>query len=147
MKKHTNLPAVALMIALLLVSCKKDSVAPAAVTGITVAPGNWIVSSYTQKAENKTAAFSGVLFTFNEGGVLSVVDGSKTISGSWSSTKGGITYYGGPPSTATFTISLGTTTPYDKISKVWNVALQDATTIQLDNKEPLEDEHLTFTKN
>lgn len=109
--------------------------------------GSWAVSSYRQKTEDKTGNFSGSSFVFSADGSVAVTQDGKTTKGSWSSTPGGVTYYGAAPAVATLTISLGNGNPFKLITKTWNV--NDGSTasdLKLDNKEPLEDEHLEFVK-
>ena len=139
----------AILLTIITVGCKKynNSAPPPATDPIptAVTSGIWSVTSFTQKTENKTNIFSGIDFTFSSDGKLAAT-GSASASGTWSSTPYSPGYYGGPASLATFTISLGTSTPFDKLSKSWNVGSQSTTVVQLDNKEPLEDEHITFNK-
>ena len=133
-------------------SCKKDHSTPATTTtgtdpSVVAAQGTWSVSSYIQKTEDKTSSLSGIVFTFSSDGSVSASNGGTIVTGTWSSSKGGITYYGGPPSVATFTINFVSDNNLIKISKTWNVASEDNISIKLDNKEPLEDEHLSLSKN
>ncbi|MBI1782090.1 MAG: hypothetical protein HYR66_12095 [Sphingobacteriales bacterium] len=151
MKKITRFVPVALSLFVLLASCKKDNSTATTTTtdpndpSTIITKGTWFVSSLTQRTEDKTLAFSGVTLTFSSNGTVSATDGSKSASGSWSSSKGGVTYYGSAPTVAALTISF-TSTPFDKISKTWNVASENNSNIHLDNKEPIEDEHLTLSK-
>lgn len=152
MKKIAGFLISSALVITSLASCKKDygttstTATDANDPSAVIVKGTWSVSSFTQKAEDKTATFSGVSLAFNANGTVTATGASKSASGSWSSSKGGITYYGGPPSIATLTINFAST-PFDKISKTWNVATEDNSSIHLDNKEPIEDEHLTLSKN
>ena len=108
-------------------SCKKstDDVTPAATTPSSdlksVMPvGTWTVSLYRQKTEDKTSSFKNMSFVFANDGTLTVTEGNKTSKGTWTSSPGGIVYYGGNAS-ATMTISMGTAKPFDSLSKTWNV--------------------------
>jgi hypothetical protein len=140
-------------IAITTVSCKKttDAVAPASITSNTdvksVMPfGAWKVSVYRQKAEDKTSSFRNMNFVFSADGTLTITEGSKTSKGTWASSPGGVLYYGGN-ATASLTISMGTAKPFDSVSKTWNVNTETTgADVKLDNKEPLEDEHLEFVK-
>lgn len=141
------------LLMLVVCSCSKstDSATPAPATLTDVktvlTTGSWSVSSYRQKTEDKTSDFSATTFVFSADGTVVATRNGKTTSGSWTSTPGGVTYYGAAPSVATFTINLGTSNPYKAIYKTWNVnATSTASDLKLDNKEPVEDEHLEFVK-
>lgn len=150
MKKNPLFLLSSFLLIIVFASCKKNYSTPPAAAGTdpstVVSKGTWAVSSYTQKTEDKTSSLSGTVFTFSSNGSVSASNGGKTVSGIWSSSKGGISYYGGPPSIATFTINFTSDNNLIKISKSWNVASEDDVSIKLDNKEPLEDEHLSFSK-
>jgi hypothetical protein len=149
MKKTIGLIFLPLFILLILGGCKKDSnnqpTPSADPISTVVSSGIWSVSSYTQRTENKTSMFTGISFVFSSDGKISAT-GTSSANGTWISTPATAGYYGGPASLATFNISLGTSDPFSRISKSWNVAQQTATLLQLDNREPAEDEHLIFIK-
>lgn len=141
---------IAGLLMILVVGCKKYN-NPANTNNITdpvasvVSSGTWTVSSYMQRTENKTSDFNGINFVFSSDGKLNAT-GSNTASGSWSSSPATAGYFGGPPSAATFTINLGANTPFNRLSKAWNVAEQSSTLLKLDNPEPVEDEHVALIK-
>jgi myosin-crossreactive antigen len=132
---------------------KHDTVTPSTDSTATdiksnISTGKWTISLFRQKLEDKTATFSGVAFVFNANGSVTATDtkGNAT-TGSWSSTAAQPSYYGAPPAAATFTLTMAGSGNFAKINKSWDVnKATTATSIQLDNKEPLEDEHLTFVK-
>ena len=112
-------------------------------TPIAVTTGTWSITSYTQRTEDKTASFAGVNFVFSSDGKLTA-SGTKTANGNWVFSAASTGYYG--TTQATFAISIGTNTPFDKLSRVWNIAEQTNTVLMLDNPEAVEDEHITFSK-
>ncbi|CCH00195.1 hypothetical protein FAES_2186 [Fibrella aestuarina BUZ 2] len=150
----TLLLAASLILTTALASCKKsDDAAPATTTTTAddvkpvLTTGTWSVSLYRQRTEIKTADYSGITFTFLADGTLTATEKGKTIRGTWTSTPGGVTYYGAAPSVATLTINLGKDKPYDRISQSWNVnAATVASNIKLDYKEPADDEHLELVR-
>ncbi|MBS1598836.1 MAG: hypothetical protein JST75_11485 [Bacteroidetes bacterium] len=132
-------------------SCKKSYTSPGSNSGTDsvtniVTNGTWIISSYTQKVEDKTNTFAGITFVFSSDGKLTADDKGNKTTGSWSTTPYTPGYYGGPAALATLTISMGTASPFNKIDKSWNVGEKSNSSFKLDNKEPLEDEHLVFSK-
>ena len=44
------------------------------------------------------------------------------------------------------TLNLGAVSPFYRLTKIWNVASNTDTLLKMDNPEPLEDEHLQFSK-
>ncbi len=91
--KNTIIKSAILVFALVAVSCSSDSddapLDPAqsvqAVTDIAVS-GSWIISSYVDSGSDETSDYSGFSFTFNADGSLVAVNGTTTITGSWSVT-------------------------------------------------------------
>lgn len=131
---------------LFLYSCTKDSATPSGSTDNTasvVSAGNWSITSYTQRTEDKTNSFAGVTFTFSNDGKLTAT-GSNSATGTWVVTPASTGYYGS--STPTITISLGGSSPFNRLSKTWKIAEQTGTTLRLDHPEVAEDEHITFSK-
>ena len=155
MKKRISLLlGIATIMSAMLTSCSKSYNAPpnATTTADTtvktqITSGTWIISSFTQRTEDKTSQFAGVVFTFSSDGTLIATDknGNK-INGSWAFSPSTVGYYGGPPSKASITLNVGMSSPFDRLTKVWNVASNTATQLKIDNPEPVEDEHVQFTK-
>jgi hypothetical protein len=152
MKKITFVIAACIIA---LSSCKnKEEVTPDPKTTTTVTnlkssitTGTWSVKVFRQKLEDKTSVYSGYAFTFAADGTVSASNNGKIVKGSWSNSEAGTSYYGAPPASATFTITMEGSGNFTKINKNWDVNVKSlATDIMLDNKEPLEDEHLEFVK-
>jgi hypothetical protein len=148
MKKIIQTSGVLTMF-LFLIACKKESNSPDAnnttTTASTVMEGSWTITSYTQRTENKTNNYAGINFSFSNDGKL-VATGTNSAAGTYSITPPSTGYYSSSSSVATFTINLGTSSPFNKLTNVWNVAEQTSTTLRLDNREITEDEHITFSK-
>jgi len=145
MKTNIKLSLAALASFLMVMtSCKKndDLITPATVNN-AVTSGTWQISSFTQRTEDKTSDFAGLDFTFADSSKL-IVSGNENFSGTWSYTAPSTGYYGS--ANGGFSINLGTGSPFQRLSRSWNVASQTATVIKLDASEATEDEHVTFTK-
>jgi hypothetical protein len=146
--RYALLASVALVV---MSSCKKETTAPTATTDSTtvaVTNGTWRISSFTQKLEDNTSKYSDMVFTFKADKTVTVtIKGTNSSSGSWSYAPPAAGYYGGPPSIASFTLSMGTSRPLDRLNKTWKVIEKTDTSLKLDNVEPLEEEHVVFTKN
>jgi len=148
MKNRTQrVITIAMLLLILLIGCKKSYNTPGTNNNNvpSVTNGTWTITSYTQRTENKTGDFSGINFTFSSDGKV-VASGAYSASGSWSSTPASTDYYGNS-TVASFTINLGSSSPFNKLSKSWNIGEQATTVLRLDNKETTEDEHITFSKN
>lgn len=111
--------------------------------------GSWTVK-YIRDGADKSSLFAGVTFVFTTDGVVTASDNKGIVAqGSWYSTPGGITYYGGPPSIATVAFGFSKSTPneYYKLSQSWNLNLGSTQNdVYIDNKEPLANEHLEFIR-
>lgn len=133
-------------------SCKKsaDDVALAATTSTidlrAVMPaGSWGVATLRQRTEDKSSGFKSITFVFSADGSLTATENNKTTKGTWVYSPA-VTYYGGS-GPASLTLNMGTAKPFDLLNRTWN--LNSASTnsnLQLDNKEPADDEHLSFSR-
>jgi len=145
--KKLFLSSLGLMLLISFTSCKKysSSNTPSNTNNIStvISVGTWSITSFTQRTEDKTSIFSGTNFVFTTDGKLTA-SGINTANGTWVATGASNGYYGNAKET--FSINLGAATPFNKLSKTWNIAEQTATLLRLDNPEALEDEHVTFSK-
>lgn len=152
MKKYFNQPAVLFIAVLLFISCSKASVDGANTTPDTttaaltasLTSGSWVVSSLTQKTEDKTSKFSGFVFIFSANGTVIAKKDASEISGNWQYTPA-VTYYGSSSKSA-IALNLGTSVPLNLLTKKWNFISGTNTVLQIESPEVLEDEHLQFTK-
>jgi hypothetical protein len=149
MKKVFNLSLPFVMaLYIFATGCTKEDNAPATNSNnaaAMVSGGSWVISSHIQRTENKTSNYSGMIFNFDADGKVTVT-GSSSASGTWSYAPPTTGYYSSAASIATFTLNLGTGSPFNKLSRAWNVIEQSNTILKLDNREASEDEHITFTK-
>jgi hypothetical protein len=113
-----------------------------------ITSGTWVVSSLMQRTEDKASQFSGYAFAFTgvggESGTVVATNNGASISGTWTHSPA-VTYYGST-STESITLSLGTASPFVRLTKTWNVVSITSTTLTLVNPEVLEDEHLVFSR-
>jgi hypothetical protein len=115
----------------------------------TVVSGSFVLSSFVQKAEDKTRQFDGYIFTFNttgtNAGTVTAVKGSSSVNGTWTYSPA-VTYYGSTSKTS-ITISMGASTPFILLNKTWNVdSTSTSTKMALSSPELAENEHVEFTK-
>ncbi len=110
--------------------------------------GNFSISSFTQRTEDKTALFTGIVFTFANGGVVTADNKGTITTGKWSYKSASVSYYGSTPSSASVTINMGTDEPFSRLNKTWNIESgnTDASHLSLVNPEPQDNEHVKFTK-
>jgi hypothetical protein len=152
MKSAFRLLLSASVACLLLTGCSKTADTPSTAADATantspkIASGNWVISSYTQKTEDKTSMFAGVVFAFADAGKLIATQNGSATSGTWSYSPSSVGYYGSAPTKASITMNVGATKPWKNLTRTWNVVSNDNTTISLINPEPLDDEHIIFSK-
>ena len=150
MKQVLILCRFALMLSLpMLISCSKSynsNSNPSTNTDFktTLAQGTWAISSFTQKTEDKSSVFAGSVFTFASSGTLTASQNGTVTSGSWSYSPSSVGYYGGPATEASLTISLGTQSPFNRLTRTWNIEATSSSSFSLVNPEPNEDEHVKF---
>jgi hypothetical protein len=112
-----------------------------------ITTGSWGIGSYTTPTENKTASFSKVTLTLTAslyGGTVTVNDGGKITSGSWTSQ--GIVYYGVPSSESVREWSFNLDKTYAKLNKSWLIRKITAKSVIFDSANPAELGTLVLTK-
>jgi len=153
MKKYSSKLLSLIVAASIFASCSKSYVSPSTTTATSptsadlttvLTSGNWVVSSFTQKTEDKTSKFSNMIFTFSVNGTLTATDNGNTTNGTWNYTPA-VTYYGST-SKAAIAINIGTGNPLVLLTKTWNLISSTSSTIKIDSPEILEDEHVQFSK-
>ena len=150
MKKNTFYVCAGLSLMLAFGSCSKEKAAGNTTTNgadavsAAFSSGTWVISSFTQKTEDKAGKFGGVAFTFHADGSAVASDNSQEVQGSWHHSPA-VTYYGSTSKEAMY-LNFGTSKPFDLLSKTWNVTARSANTISLESPETAEDEHLQFNK-
>jgi hypothetical protein len=107
---------------------------------------NWVISSYTQRTEDKTSMFEGVVFTFSDAGKMTATQNGSVIVGTWSYSPSSVVYYGSAPTKESITINMGAAKPSKNLNRIWNVVSSDGSALSLVNPEPADDEHIVFSK-
>ena len=106
------------------------------------------MSSLLQRTEDKTSQFSGYTLNFistaPESGTVTATRNGSTISGTWSHSPA-VTYYGSSSQEA-IVLNLGTSTPFDRLSRTWNVASSTNSVLNLVSPEVVEDSHLVLAR-
>ncbi len=122
------LPIILIMLATLS-SCKKDdtssSTSNTSVLNSTVQQGSWKVTSYIDSGTDETNHYTGYVFTFQTGGVVSAVKTGSTVNGTWSS--------GNDDSQLKLILNFGTTAPFQELNSDWHVTQQSSTMIKLED--------------
>jgi len=154
MKYFRGITSSALVsVTILLAGCGNSSDNPTAPTPTdTVTPfivaGNWVVSSLRQRTEDKTSQFSGYVLKFTatsaESGTVTATRNNAMVSGTWNHAPA-VTYYGSS-STESLVLNLGSSSPFDRLSRTWNVVSGTNATVSLTSPEVAEDMHLVLTK-
>ncbi len=151
--KKMILPFYSLLLAgIVFTSCSKSATEQAAqTTPVTTAAiaGNYTLTSYRQKTEDKSAKFEGYVFVFaatgTNNGTVTATKGGKSVNGSWIYTPA-VTYYGSGSKNALL-LAMGITAPFDQLTKTWNFdSTSTANKLMLSSPEITEDEHLVLTK-
>jgi hypothetical protein len=135
-------------------ACKKETVDPTAssteltaanlIKNITV--GTWTVSSFMELTEDKSKNFAKITFTFTSDGKVTVNDNGKSFNGVW--TNSGTIYYGQPVALKEreVSFSLGSSTPYDKLSRSWIISDIKSNSLSFESANPSEGRTFTLSK-
>ena len=110
--------------------------------------GSWVVSSYSQRTEDKSSLFRDYVFTFSEENVARAEKSGSTVSGTWLYSPSAVGYYGSAPSKASFTLNMGAGSPLRLLNKTWNIDTvhSNSSTLALVNPEPADNEQLSFSR-
>ena len=136
-------------------SCFKSNTqpsAPVAPTGSTSSQidlsGNWKVSSFAQRTEDKTSMFKGFVFTFDTTGSVTANGNGTSTTGTWAFANKPVSYYGSTPSKSSFTMNFAAINPFTNLTKTWDVdsVHTNASTLALVSPEVVEQMHVTFSK-
>lgn len=152
MKHSISTFKVMLSVVILLSACSKSDSSgsnppPSSSTTTNVlTSGNWAISSFTQKSEDKTADFAGSVFSFATGGKASATVNGTSTNGTWSYSAGAAAYYGNPATDPTLTLNFGDEAPMNELKGTWIVESLTSSVVQLRNQEANDDEHVKFSK-
>ena len=99
----------------------------------SITSGTWVISSFTERGENKTSDYAGVNFTFATNGTVNV-SGAATANGTYSI------------SATNLNLNFPSGKPLDRLNEPWKIVESNNSTVRLDHPENDEDEHVTFSK-
>jgi hypothetical protein len=97
----------------------------------TAQSGNWRVTYFYDSDKVETDHFNGYTFTFNENGSLVAVNGSTTITGTWSVTDSNSSDDDGGSSDTDFNIFFASPPDFEDLSDDWDIISVTNSKIQL----------------
>jgi hypothetical protein len=130
---------------LLTISCNKDNNTSPAISTTevsnTISAGSWRVTYYWDKDHEETANFSGYVFSFGAGNVLTAIKTGSTVTGTWS--------VGNDDSKVKLFLTFTTPASFVKITDDWQVIERTSTRIKLQDLSGNSGgtDYLTFEKN
>jgi hypothetical protein len=111
----------------LAMSCDKDDdntqqqETTAQQTQNTAQSGSWKITYFFDSDQNETNHFNGYTFTFKENGSLVAVNGSTTITGTWSVTDSNSSDDDGGSSNTDFNIFFASPPDFEELSDDWDI--------------------------
>lgn len=122
---------------LLFVACDKNEteseITPADASAVkaAMATGQWEISYYSDSDIDETTDFDGFIFSFIDTGVLSVTDGSSSLSGAWSVTDSDSNDDSTIGSDLDFNILFNGSELFEELSDDWEIVKYSNTKIEL----------------
>ncbi|CAM3303610.1 hypothetical protein [Aequorivita lipolytica] len=97
----------------------------------TAQTGSWKVTYFFDTDHEETNHFTGYAFTFNENGSLVAVNGSTTITGTWSVTDSNSSDDDGGSSGIDFNIFFASPPDFEDLSDDWDIISVSSSKIEL----------------
>ena len=97
----------------------------------TAQNGNWRVTYFYDSVKVETDHFNGYTFSFNENGSLVAVNGSTTITGTWSVTDSNSSDDDGGSSDTDFNIFFASPADFEDLSDDWDIISVSNSKIEL----------------
>lgn len=97
----------------------------------TAQSGSWKITYFFDSDQNETDDFAGYVFTFNENGSLVAVNGSTTITGTWSVTDSNSSDDDGGSSDVDFNIFFASPSDFEDLSDDWDIVSVSNSKIEL----------------
>jgi hypothetical protein len=123
MKTFQKLVVIIGLSMLVTTSCKKDD--DNSVAASSTIQGAWRVVSYTENGVDHLSCFTGYTFNFNSGGIVAAMNGSTSVSGTWST--------GFDDSQKKLYLQFSGSSCFVEISDDWHILEQTATKIRLED--------------
>lgn len=135
MKRH-HIAFALLIVAFGLSACSNDS---SSIVQNNLPSGSWKVTYFWDKDHDETTDYSGMSFTFDEGGSVSVSSSSGSYSGTWST--------GNDDSSDKLYLTFSSPASLIEISDDWIIDSESNNKIELRDDSDNGTELLTFEKN
>lgn len=97
----------------------------------TAEGGNWKITYFYDSDHVETGNFNGYVFTFNDNGALVAVNGSNTITGTWSVTDSNSSDDDGGSSDVDFNIFFASPDDFEELSEDWDIISVNNSKIEL----------------
>src|SRR5690606_11434577 len=97
----------------------------------TAQSGNWKVTYFFDSDQNETNHFTGYVFTFNSNGSLVAVNGSATVTGTWSVTDSNSNDDDGGSGDTDFNIFFASPPDFEDLSDDWDIVSVSSSKIEL----------------
>ena len=91
--------------------------------------GTWKITKYTEDGVNENPQFQNYTFTFSDGGTVTAVNNSLTISGTWSVKKDNSN--DDSVSDVDFALNFPSTDDFDELTDDWDIVSQTETKLEL----------------
>lgn len=142
MKRLKFISIVALLLSILVISCKKEDNSTPSKTNVPtiLTQGNWRITLYNDSGADELYHFSGYTFTFSNGIVTAVKNGNSVI-GSYSTVI--------DDSKNKMLLNFGNTVPFDELNDDWHIVEETSNKIRLQDVSggSGETDLLTFERN
>ena len=137
----TSIVLLAITTLCITVSCDKndDSTITADNVFATISSGSWRITYYWDTNHEETTNFAGYVFSFSQSTVVTAINGSTTITGSW--------VMGSVKSTKNVILNFTSPSNFVELSKDWSVIERTDTKIRLQHVSGGGTNYLTFEKN
>lgn len=97
----------------------------------TAQSGNWKITYFFDSDHEETGHFTGYVFTFNDNGSLVAVNGSTTITGTWSVTDSNSSDDDGGSGDTDFNIFFASPNDFEDLSDDWHIISVSSSKIEL----------------
>ena len=130
-----------LLIVVIIIASSCSPGSTTATAGQIVTSGTWKITLFSESGIDGTINYDGYVFTFSDGGTVTVVKSGATKTGTW----------GVSGSPGKFNIDLGAKVdankPLGQLTYIWKILSNTETVIRLTDDNASSNEFLTFSKN
>jgi len=129
MKKLLYIPFLLALVTGSITSCSKDSTTTAGTTIATstiLVQGTWKVTYFNDSGTDGTANYNGFIFTFVNGGSVSIINGGLVYNGTWT------THSDDSQNKLNMDFGL-TTSPITELEKDWHIIEKTSTKLRMED--------------